>query len=175
MRQLEAGRWAAVGRSPHATPRAARVRPQERRHASLFASRVAWQVGVFKNCFGDANSLVRRDVFLSLGGFTEDEGVGHEDWELWARAVLQGHVLQVVPEALYWYRLTGGGMLSESLGGSHFAQAQRFANHARNIRPYLESLAGWPEAQDIVRLAQGMYLSQGAAPTRVKPHLTVGS
>ena len=47
---------------------------------------------------------------------------GHEDWELWARAVLNGYALQVVPEALYWYRLGGGGMLSESIGGSHLAQ-----------------------------------------------------
>ena len=39
-------------------------------------------VGVFKNCFGDASALVRRSAFEALGGFTEDAGVGHEDWEL---------------------------------------------------------------------------------------------
>ena len=50
------------------------------------------------------------------------DSVFHEDWELWARAVLNGYALQVVPEALYWYRLGGGGMLSESIGGSHLAQ-----------------------------------------------------
>ena len=80
---------------------------------------------------------MRRDVFASLGGFTEDEGTGHEDWELWAKArrhrthttqmslqtlrsplplpslrqaVLRGYRLQVVPEPLYWYRLAGGGI-----------------------------------------------------------------
>jgi glycosyltransferase involved in cell wall biosynthesis len=37
--------------------------------------------GLFRNVFGDANALVRRDVFEELGGFTEDYGVGHEDWE----------------------------------------------------------------------------------------------
>ena len=31
--------------------------------------------------------------------------MGHEDWELWARAVLQGYKLQVVPEAPCWYRV----------------------------------------------------------------------
>ena len=49
-------------------------------------------------------------------------------------------------------------MLAESIGGGMIAQAQRHANHARNIRPYLQRLAGWPEAQDAVRLVQGMYL-----------------
>ena len=37
-------------------------------------------VGLFKNCFGDAASLVERRAFEALGGFTEDGGVGHEDW-----------------------------------------------------------------------------------------------
>ena len=115
-------------------------------------------MGVFKNCFGDAASLVRRSTFEQLGGFTEDGGVGHEDWELWARAVLRGYTLRVVPEPLYWYRLGRGSMLAESIGGGVLAQAQRHANHARNIRPYLQRLSGWPEAQDAVRLVQGMYL-----------------
>lgn len=119
-------------------------------------------VGIFKNCFGDAASLVRRRTFEVLGGFTEDGGVGHEDWELWARAVLQGYRLRVVPEALYWYRLGRGSMLAESIGGGMLATAQRHANHARNIRPYLQRLAGWPEAQDALRLAQGMFLLQQA-------------
>ena len=36
-----------------------------------------------------------RAAFEELGGFTQDVGVGHEDWELWALAVLRGYVLQV--------------------------------------------------------------------------------
>ena len=104
--------------------------------------------------------MVRRTTFEALGGFTEDASVGHEDWELWARAVLHGYRLQVVPEALYWYRLARGSMLAESIGGGTLTQAQRHANHARNIRPYLQRLAGWPEAQDAVRLVQGMYLKR---------------
>ena len=122
-------------------------------------------LGVFRNVFGDASALVRREAFEALGGFTEDANVGHEDWELWARAVLRGYKLQVVPEALYWYRIAhapGGSMLAESIGGTRLAQAQRHANHARNIRPYLQRLRGWPDAQDALRLAQGMYLESSS-------------
>ena len=117
-------------------------------------------VGIFKNCFGDASALVRRATFEALGGFTEDSQVGHEDWELWVLAVLRGYKLRVVPEALYWYRLAGGGMLGESIGHERLARAQRYANHARNIRPYLKRLASWPEAQETLLLAQGLYLSR---------------
>ena len=105
-------------------------------------------------------SYPRTAAFEALGGFTEESGVGHEDWELWARAVLRGYKLRMVPEALYWYRLGRGSMLAESTGGGLISQAQRHANHARNIRPYLQRLANWPEAQDAVRLAQGMYLRE---------------
>jgi hypothetical protein len=28
-------------------------------------------VGLFKNCFGDANSFYRRSAFLALGGYSE--------------------------------------------------------------------------------------------------------
>ena len=115
-------------------------------------------VGVFRNCFGDASALVRLSAFRALGGFTEDANVGHEDWELWARAVLRGYKLQTVPEPLYWYRVAGGGMLSESIGAHGTAQAQRNMNYARNLRPYLERLAGWPEAQDALQLSQGLFL-----------------
>src|SRR5205807_8616085 len=31
--------------------------------------------GIARNCFGDANALVRRTTFDRLGGFTEDHGV----------------------------------------------------------------------------------------------------
>lgn len=65
----------------------------------------------------------------------------------------------MVPEALYWYRVGGGGMLSLSIGAGRVALAQRNTNNARNIRPYLERLSGWPEAQDLVRLAQGQFMT----------------
>lgn len=90
-------------------------------------------LGVFRNVFGDANALVRRSLFERLGGFTEDYGVGHEDWEFFARAVLAGADLQLVPEPLFWYRVGKASMLR---AGS--AQI----DHARSVRPYWEQLHG---------------------------------
>lgn len=88
-------------------------------------------LGVFRNVFGDANALVRRSLFERLGGFTEDYGVGHEDWEFFARATLAGADLQLVPEPLFWYRVGEASMLRAG-------QAQ--ADHARSVRPYWEGL-----------------------------------
>jgi len=71
----------------------------------------ALALGLFENCFGDAQALVRRDVLEALGGFREDFGVGHEDWELFARAALAGHEVLALPEPLFWYRMQPDSML----------------------------------------------------------------
>jgi GT2 family glycosyltransferase len=91
-------------------------------------------LGVFQNCFGDANALIRRSAFERLGGFTEDYGVGHEDWELFATATLAGVRMFVLPEPLFWYRVAEQGML---------ISGNRISNHARSIRPYLSEGGGY--------------------------------
>ncbi|HXT71022.1 MAG TPA: glycosyltransferase [Vicinamibacterales bacterium] len=87
--------------------------------------------GLLRNAFGDANAFVHRDVFRKIGGFTEDVGVGCEDWEFFARAVLSGIKLEVVPEALVRYRQAATGMLGTT--SAH-------ANRMRALRPYLSLL-----------------------------------
>jgi GT2 family glycosyltransferase/glycosyltransferase involved in cell wall biosynthesis len=63
-------------------------------------------LGLFMNCLGTSHAFFRREIFDALGGFTEDYGVGLDDHEFLLRAVLRGCKLMVVPEALYWYRLS---------------------------------------------------------------------
>ncbi len=62
------------------------------------------------NTFGDANALIRRDVFEALGGFDEDYGVGCEDYALFNRAFLAGKRMQLVPEVLFDYRAEADSM-----------------------------------------------------------------
>ena len=85
--------------------------------------------GLLRNVFGDANAFIRRDVFDQIGGFTEDVGVGCEDWEFFARATLRGLRLHVVPEPLVLYRQSGSGMLSTT---------SQHRNRMRALRPYFE-------------------------------------
>jgi glycosyltransferase involved in cell wall biosynthesis len=112
-------------------------------------------LGVFRNVFGDANALVRRRTFLELGGYTEDYGLGHEDWEFFAKASLAGADLQLVPEPLFWYRVNAASMLRAG---------DSAADHARSVRPYW---AGLPHGIGPV-LAYASYLqrrpARGPAP-----------
>ncbi len=84
--------------------------------------------GLFRNVFGDANALWKRDVFLRAGGYTTDHGVGHEDWELFAEAIFRGFRLEIVPEPLFWYRIHASSMLRTG---------DIWADHARSVRPYI--------------------------------------
>lgn len=104
-------------------------------------------VGVYRNAFGDANALWKRSAFERVGGYTTDYGVGHEDWELFADAVLAGLRLELVPVPLYWYRVNPQGMLRS---GDHWA------DHARSVRPYLRH-----DPQGLgMALAYGLYLQR---------------
>lgn len=63
-------------------------------------------LGFFRNIFGDTSSLMSRRAFLDLGGFQFESNSGNEDWEFFIRAALKGLEIGVVPEALFWYRLS---------------------------------------------------------------------
>jgi glycosyltransferase involved in cell wall biosynthesis len=73
----------------------------------------AGALGYVKNEFGDANSLVRTKTFRKLGGFTEDRGVGCEDYEFFARCVSNGYRVVCVPEPLFFYRVSANSMLQQ--------------------------------------------------------------
>jgi O-antigen biosynthesis protein len=88
--------------------------------------------GIMENVFGDSAMMVKKDFFIDFGGFTEDFGVGFEDYEFLVKAVLTGHSLQAIPESLHWYRHFGNTMSTKTSLKS---------NQLRMLRPYLENEA----------------------------------
>lgn len=99
--------------------------------------------GVTRNTFGDANAFIRSSSLDRIGRFTEEVGVGCEDWEFFARAALRGCRIMVVPEPLVRYRQSGQGMLNTT---------SRHANRMRALRPYFEHVPA--ELRGLVHLAQ---------------------
>ncbi|MDB5589518.1 glycosyltransferase, partial [Enterovirga sp.] len=97
----------------------------------FFPMGIGGPFSLFRNRFGDANCLVSRTAFERLGGFSELRGVGVEDWEFFLRAHLAGLRIGVVPEPLFRYRLSPGGMLaSGSLVRDYDRILQAAARHA---------------------------------------------
>jgi O-antigen biosynthesis protein len=71
-------------------------------------------LGLIYDTFGDANAMVRREVFDRIGFQIEDYGYAHQDWEFFARAALAGLKIRVIPEPLYWYRSSPKSMFRAS-------------------------------------------------------------
>lgn len=61
---------------------------------------------LWTNTIGDANLIVRKSDFLDLKGFHEKFGTGYEDYHFLVRAVLNGLKVNVIPEPLYWYKIS---------------------------------------------------------------------
>jgi O-antigen biosynthesis protein len=103
--------------------------------------------GLFANCYGDSNSLIKREFFEKIGGFTEDYGVGLDDQEFFSRAILHGAKLFVIPEALYWYRISKTRLRSLHTDAN--------AGSWRVFRAYMENVP-WV-AHDLFRLSVGLF------------------
>lgn len=101
------------------------------------------EAGIFNNCFGDANFIVRTEAFRSVGGFSLQRNASNEDWEFLARLSLRGFRQDVIPEPLFLYRLTPGGFSRIT---------SRYLNHMRVVSAYDEFLPDWGR-----RLLRGVF------------------
>jgi len=79
-------------------------------------------MSLFRNEYGDANALVRRSVYWKVGGFTELRDVGAEDYEFFGRAEVAGYQVRVIPQPLFFYRISDASMLQTT---THYANAKR--------------------------------------------------
>jgi len=82
---------------------------------------------------------------MHYSGFSEDRGSTFEDYEFFINAVLKGYSLQLVPEALLWYRQNSKTHLMKDTNG--------FLNRMRALRPYLHSLP--PQWRVMLQFAYG--------------------
>jgi glycosyltransferase involved in cell wall biosynthesis len=67
--------------------------------------------GLSSNVFGDANFIIDRNYFTSIGGFTEERGIPFEDWEFLAKCAFRDGAIPVLPTPLLHYRVRIDSML----------------------------------------------------------------
>jgi glycosyltransferase involved in cell wall biosynthesis len=96
------------------------------------------EVGLFENVFGDANFVIKRNVFEALGGFREDRDTSWEDYEFLAMLNLAGYHQDVIPESLFWYRETPEGW---SRNTDYYRNTNRVVRqYVANLPPYAKFL-----------------------------------
>jgi glycosyltransferase involved in cell wall biosynthesis len=88
------------------------------------------EAGIFTNCLGDANFIIKKEVFQKLGGFNTDRTTSYEDWEFLLHLLLEGFSLDVIPEKLFLYRHTEAGFSrNTSLSLNHLRVINRLKNY----------------------------------------------
>ena len=95
-------------------------------------------LGVYEDCFGDANALFRRKALESVGGWDDIPGndAAGEDWSLFAKLAMrakdashnQNRGVTVVPLPTFFYRIDSVGSLAK--------KSRRFDYRARTLLPY---------------------------------------
>jgi glycosyltransferase involved in cell wall biosynthesis len=78
--------------------------------AGFGAHEYIWREGfhsgkaILKENLIQTGSMVRRDIYLAVGGMDEKIRGGMEDWDFWLRCANAGHWGSTIPEVLDWYR-----------------------------------------------------------------------
>ncbi len=104
-------------------------------------------LGLVENCLGDTNFIIRRELFLKLGGFPADNRNASEDWQFLLGLVSAGHRLVAVPELLFSYRLSDSSHSHRQTewSGASAALADTLAAAPAAWR------AAWPHLAGLVR------------------------
>ncbi|RVT97488.1 glycosyltransferase family 2 protein [Rhodovarius crocodyli] len=105
-------------------------------------------LGTVWNVYGDVNVMFRREVFEGLGGYTEEAGIGCEDYEIGAAMARAGMRLLILPETLYHYRFSSVNM------ARGMSNERLYLSHMRPLRPALEGQGA--AAARLLRFAHGM-------------------
>ncbi|MBD0379692.1 glycosyltransferase [Paenibacillus sedimenti] len=91
------------------------------------------EMGPFMNCFGDTNFIIKKEVFEKIGGFYSSRVVT-EDWQILAKLSLSGFKIDVIPKALFWYRVLPESNVS--FGSEYYKQRLILQTYAEYLPPY---------------------------------------
>jgi glycosyltransferase involved in cell wall biosynthesis len=91
----------------------------------------AMSLAAVRNVYGDATAIYRVDAIREVGGFHEEHGVTHEDWELHLRLSIAGKKHEYLPIPTFWYRGSADSMIRTT---------NRFRNDERQIRAWRKIL-----------------------------------
>lgn len=86
-----------------------------------------------RNNLGAATALIRRSIFEKVGGYSELNKVGHEDYEFFLKALQLGACIEVCPEPLYLYEVGRPSMISQTSTMENFRRTFFAAKPGENL------------------------------------------
>ncbi len=107
-----------------------------------------------RNVFGDATGIYSLAYLKKLGGYTELRNVGHEDFELLARAVFDGGQVVHCPVPTYLYEIGRPSMLTNNSMERDFQRVYRVVLEYFNRRS--------TDFSDFCQVAVGKYVAENS-------------
>lgn len=103
-----------------------------------------------------ATALIRKDIFLSLGGYgTREKGI-NEDWVFWMKLFSKGYFPVRMSYYAFWYRRKEQGELNKSKGKKNQKKTRKLLNeNIKNIKKNVEAIQypnasyDWNDAFDV--------------------------
>lgn len=127
-----------------------------RQHALFIGPNV--NTCLFSNPFGDSNMFAKVESLRKIQGFSEHYKVGLDDQELFVRASKRGLKLELVPKALFFYRIS-----KNRIRQSHIND---YGGAARVLSTYSQHY-NFNEAQ-MLAYAQGLSYASGPWGSNIK-------
>lgn len=94
----------------------------------------AKSVNALLNHFGKANFIVKKTVYLQVGGFTATQELSpYVDWDFYTKCSASGYRIEVIPEPLYYYRMhSHQSIFYQSHNSNNFESiTKRFSGHKK--------------------------------------------
>jgi len=113
-----------------------------------------------------ASSLFRKRCWEEVGGYDERMKQGYEDWNFWIAVTKKGWRVEVIPEVLFYYRISKSSMVSASDDLRPELMRQIVRNHLDVYREYVEDVV-YEEERVIQKLNQDLENLRGSAGYRL--------
>jgi glycosyltransferase involved in cell wall biosynthesis len=98
-------------------------------------------LSAYQNCLGAATALIKRSTFDAVGGYTEERGVGFEDYELYVRLLQAGARIEIVPLPLYLYEVGRPSMASTTNLARNHRRVVDAIDYSRNGEAWKDLVA----------------------------------
>ena len=95
------------------------------------------ELGLIANCFAESVFIIKREVFQSLGGFTQDAENINPEWEFFIRLSLRNYKFEIVPKFLFNKRIAPQNKVSSD---------SAYHTHMNSVEPILKNLGTWEKS-----------------------------
>lgn len=121
-------------------------------------------IKMLRENYFDACSVYRKEVWLKNNGYDAlMPKMGHEDWEFWLHAYVNGFKFKYLNEPAFYYRIVSDSMLTQTVKKGNENQTYIFSKHAVLFKELFEHEEQLTQKYNVLKT---LYLKDSQSPIR---------